>query len=217
MSDELNITSIDVSRNGIVHKNISIEKYEPPIQTASKRGRKYEAKDRQVFAPFFEQQLINNELTADPKTDRELKYDLLASPHGNSYTLRERFRKHKVSIGEFRTKFNRQELYVQQKPVILLSFTYSRNGRIIASARTDYDYLSFHQCYEKCLDFKVADPRFVEYRKIVLIRNAINNGDPEWADWTVPTDKEIQLLCTQIGVSELYNSVSFLKGYQLGD
>lgn len=216
MSD-IEITSIDISSDNIKHKHISVEKFQPPIQTASKKGREYIAKDRMVFAPHFEKMFYDNEICQEPKTDKRLKYDFLASPHGNNYTLKQRFQKHKESIGGYRTQYNKRNLYVRQNPILLLSFPYSTNQRILASARSDYDYLSFHQCYERCLEFKIADPRFVEYTKIVAIRNAINNGDPQWAEWTAPTDKEIQTLCSLIGVDDLYNSISFLKGYRRED
>lgn len=216
MSEDLQITAIDITSNNIKHKHISVEKFQPPIQAASKKGREYIAKDRMVFAPHFEAMFFNNEICQEPKTDKRLKYDFLASPHGNNYTLKQRFQKHKESIGGYRTQYNKRTLYVRQNPVYLLSFCYSTNQRIIASARSDYDYLSFHQCYERCVEYKVADPRFVEYKKIVAIRNAINNGDPEWAEWTAPSDKDIQSLCTQIGVDDLYNCVQFLPGYKRG-
>ena len=216
MSD-LKITAIDISGNNIKHKDISIDKYIPPIQSATKIGRKYEAKDRMVFAPHFEKMFFDNEINLEPKTDKQLKYAFLSSPHGNNYSLKQRFQKHKESIGGYRTQYNKRTLYVQQKPVLLLSFCYSLEGRIISRGNNNYDYLSFHQCYQKCIEYKVADPRFVEYSKIVAIRNAINNDDTEWADWTAPTDTEIKTLCSLLGLTELYNSISFPHGYKLGD
>lgn len=216
MSD-LRITAINISGSEIKHKDISVEKYEPPAQSATKVGRTYVGKDRMVFAPHFEKMFFDNEICPEPKIDKRLKYDFLSSPHGNNYTLKQRFRKHKESIGGYRTQYNKRTLYVTQKPVLLLSFAYSPEGRIISRGNTFYDYLSFHQCYEKCLEYKVADPRFVAYNKIVAIRNAINNGDTEWADWTAPTDQEFKTLCSLLGVQELFNCISFPHGYKLGD
>ena len=214
---DLKITAINISGSDIKHKDISVEKYEPPAQSATKVGRVYQGKDRMVFAPHFEKMFFDNEICQEPKSDKILKYDFLSSPYGNNYTLKQRFRNHKESIGGYRTKYNKRTLSVSQKPVLLLSFAYSPEGRIVSRSNLYYDYLSFHQCYEKCIEYKVADPRFVTYNKIVAIRNAINNGDTEWEDWTAPTDIELKTLCSLLGVEELYNCVSFPSGYKLGD
>ena len=76
MSD-LKITAINISGSDIKHKDISIEKYEPPAQSATKVGRTYVGKDRMVFAPHFEKMFFDNEICPEPKIDKPLKYCLL--------------------------------------------------------------------------------------------------------------------------------------------
>ena len=69
----------------------------------------------------------------------------------------------------------------------------------------------FQDCYQRCLNLQIADPRFVPEEYIVALRDKQNQG--EWLDWTVPTQTTIQRLCTRFQLDDLYNSMKFPMGW----
>jgi len=212
---DIKITTLEVSLNSAMpheesHTNIS--KYKPPVLDKPK-GRKYEAKDRITYGPFLEQMFFDNELEyylTQPLSIKELKFKFL-SAHKTNYTLKNKFKRYKYTIGMFRSKYNRRELYSTQDPVYLLSFDYNEAGYIVVDGRQYYRSLTFKQAYERCLEFKVADPRFIPHDKIVLLRDRKNSGDPQWADWSVPPDSFLDQLHRTVHRDSMYDTIEFPK------
>lgn len=210
MSD-IQITTLDISLNSAlppVEQKTSVSKYIPP--TIKKKGRKYEPKDRMTYGPYLESMFYDNEIEAYltiPKTDQEHKFKFL-NDHKSNYQLRNRFKTYKETIGNLRSRYHRRTLYSLQEPVYLLSFSYDENGTIVVDGRQFYKFLTFKQAYERCLEFKIADPRFIEPDKIVLLRDRQNSSDSTWSDWSVPPDSFIASLEKKIGM-QLYDSIQF--------
>lgn len=199
--------NIDISSGETDTVVQSINKYEPPVN-ATRVGRKYESKERILHGPYLEKMLFKNEIAHDPKTDGDLRIQYLYD--FPSYELKKRFSKYKETIGTIRTKYNRNKLYSAQSPTLILSFCYNPEGRIVKDGTKYFQFLSFRDCYRRCLDYKVADPRFVSPEELEAIRSRINSGDPDWADWIVPTDKQISELETEIGIDPIYDCIKFL-------
>lgn len=194
-----------------------IVEYIPPKQQTTK-GRQYNARDRMNYGPYLEKMFYENELaryTKEQKTNGQLKVQFLRD-HDNHYQLKKRFITYKETIGNLRNKYNTRRLYAAQEPVYLVSFQYDEYGIIVIDGKRYYEYLSFEQAYERCIQFKVADPRFIPYGLIVRIRNRINSNDPEFTQWSVPTDKWIKSFENKIGMPA-YNSVHFPAGWQRED
>lgn len=189
------------------HTNIS--KYKPP--TEERRGRKYEGKDRVTYGPYLEEMFFNNELEyyfTQPRTNKELKYQFLLD-HKSNYQLRARFKSYKYTIGTFRNKYNTRTLYSKQEPVYLISLDYNEVGTIVIDGRQYYKHLTFKQAYERCLEFKIADPRFILPEKIELLRDRKNSADISWSDWSVPPESFIKQLEKKLELPSLYDSIKF--------
>lgn len=186
-----------------------VHKYTAPVTKTHLAGnRKYESKERILYSPFLENVLYENEIRHEPKTDQDIKIEFLKKYP--IYGLKKRFKQYKESIGTIRTRYNKQDLYSAQKPVILTSFCYNDEGRIVTNAVSYYQYLSFRECHAKCIEYKIADPRFIPYEQIYDIRSRINSGDEEWLQWRVPTDKQIEEIQRIIGIDSIYDSIRFL-------
>lgn len=197
-------------------EKINVTKYQPPQQ--NKKRKAYNAKERVVYGPYLERVFYNNELAAyegKAKTADEIKFEFLTA-FKHHYTIKKRFKSFKESIGNLQTKYNRRDLYTNQNLVYLLSFRYDRFGYITVNGRLCFTLLTFQEAYRRCLDFKVADPRFVPPELIDKLRERKNSADPNWADWTVPPIKWIESFEKKIGMPA-YNSVKFRIGYTRED
>lgn len=209
--NKIKITTLEVQLNSAIpatEQQTDISKYEPPRE--EKKGRKYEGRDRITYGPYLEEMFFNNEIEAyltEPKTSKELQYKFL-SDHKSNYQLRQRFKNYKITMNNLRTLYNRGTLYSNQAPVYLLSFDYNDTGIIVVNAKYWYKHLTFKQAYERCIDFKVADPRFIQPDKIVMLRDRKNSGDISWSDWSVPPESFIKSIERKIGMP-LYNSIKF--------
>jgi len=216
----MKITSFEVELSKSlppIETNTKVTKYKPPREVKTK-GRKYEAKDRQVYGPFLEDLFYKNELLAyekKAKTNAQLKYEFL-DKYKRNYQLRNRFKNYKETIGNLRSKYNRRTLYSQQAPVYIISLQYNEINNIVVDGNRYYQLLSFEEAYERCLEFKVADPRFVPPEYIEKIRDRQNSEDPLWRDWSVPSARWIRSFENKIGC-EAYNSVYFPVGWTRED
>lgn len=199
--------NIDLSANKIESVTNEINNYKPPEITQHLVGRKYNYKERVVYGDYLVDMFFKNEICEEPKTDQKMKFEFLSKYR--SWSLKKHFKSGMLTIGLFRTRYNKNKLFAAQEPVYLLSFCYNDDGRIVYNGAQYYQYLSFRECYQRCIEFKIADPRFITYEEIVQIRNRINSEDKEWSGWRVPTDTILTELSAKIG-RELYDSVSFL-------
>jgi len=206
---KIRTASIDIESGQTDISVSEVVKYNPPVNpTQLLKNRKYESKDRILYGPYLEQVLFNNEICHEPKTDQDIKFEFLKKYP--IYGLKKRFKQYKESIGTIRGRYNKQELFSAQLPVILVSFCYNEEGRIVANGVSYYQYLSFRECKSKCIEYKVADPRFFSHDQIHEIRSRINSGNEEWLQWRVPTDTQIAELERNIGIDCIYDSIRFL-------
>ena len=196
-------------------KETNITKYKAPEQTKPK-GREYNAKIRSVFKQWIGPQLEANEYKAYDKalTDQDILALLLKKY--KDWTIRKRFHSGKETVGSLRTLYNKQVLYAAQPKTYLVSFPYNKYNHITSTGAPFARQLSFEECYRKCIDYKVADPRFVPPEYIAELRNRQNSEDPQWKDWRVPNEKWIRSFETRIG-REAYNSVHFTPGWTRED
>lgn len=199
-------------------KDVVIENYMPPVVEHNKpKGRAYIPKDREVYGPYLEQVFYQNEIDRyydKQKTDAQIQYEFLNKyPH---YELKRRFKQKKQTINYLRTLYNRRQLYAAQEQVNILSFRYNEEGIITVDGRSWFRYLQFIQAYKRCLEYKIADPRFIEPEKIIALRNRINSGDVNWEGWTIPSAKWIKEFETAIG-KPAFDSVYFPAGWKRED
>lgn len=212
----MKITTFTVSLTGgtpVTKTEQNITKYKPPQEKKTVK-RKYVPKDRMTYGPYLEKMFYDNEIAAYSKkaeTYQELKFRFLQD-HKSNYIIRKRFNQFKESMGNLQTKYNRRKLHYAQAPVYLLSFMYDKFGYILVNGIHYYTYLTFQEAYRRCLDFKVADPRFVPPELIERLRERQNSEDPQWVDWTVPPISWIESFEKKIGMSA-YDSVQFRIGY----
>lgn len=218
----MKITSFEISLNSgkVTQQQTNITKYEPPVINKPSTGRTYIAKERDVYGHFLEEMFYNNELAAytdedGAKTQEELK-EIFLEAYKHNYELRRRFKRYKETIGNLRYRYNKRKLYTQQKPVYLISLQYNSFGVIVVDGRQYYKFLSFQEAYRRCIDFKVADPRFVPPELLSKLRDRVNSADPEWQDWSVPPIRWIEQFERLIGM-EAYNSVHFPVGWTRED
>jgi len=213
----MKITTFEVSLNSgkVTQKQTNITKYEPPVINKPKTGRVYNAKDRDTYGAFLEVMFYNNEIAAysedGAKTQEELR-DIFLEQYKHNYELKRRFKRYKESIGNLRNKYNSRKLFTLQEPVYLLSFQYNSFGVIVVNGNQYYKFLSFQEAYRRCVDFKVADPRFIPPELLSKLRDRVNSADPDWLDWSVPPLKWIDQFERLIGM-EAYNSVHFPPGW----
>lgn len=200
--------NIDLTTRKVESSTNEINTYKPPEINDRIIGRRYNFKNRITYGDYLVDTFFKNEICEEPKTDQTIKFEFLSKY--KSWSLKKHFKSGMLTIGLFRTRYNKNKLFASQDPVYLLSFCYNSEGRIVFNGTHYYQYLSFRECYQRCIEFKIADPRFITYEEIVQIRNRINSDDPEWKDWRVPTDTILTELAAKIPAPEIYDSVSFL-------
>lgn len=154
----------------------------------------------------------------DKMTDTHIKAWILEK-YGGIRTVYKNVKNYNYTVGLFRGWYNKSELTTNQPTPILISLSYDTDGYPIVGAyrgRSWKHYLYFEEAYHKCAMLKIADPRFVEYEKIVEIRNRLVQKDPDWEDWYVPTEDQLKDIARSLGVRKIeniYNSISFPPGY----
>jgi len=178
-------------------------------------GRKYESLNRIAFGKHWHRVLEENERLAydrKAKDNAQLQREFLQA-YPSDMALRYRFKTYKLTVGMYRKKYNQQVLFQSQPPVFLVSFQYDMSSTIVVGGIYPSTYMSFQDCYQRCVNLKIADPRFVPHDYIVKIRDRQNDGDEEWLEWIVPDEKELRTLRRYLQVDELYNSVHFPQGW----
>lgn len=217
----MQITSYEITKGGREQTSIiQSTTFQVPTKIMKRRnsGKARAAKDSWVInlIPVFKE----NELAPQKhkKTDTEIKAWIL-SKYYNVKTIIKNFKLYRYTVGTFRTKYNTSQLTQHQETPILISLAYDDEGYpLVGAYRGRYwpYYIHFEECYHRCAMLKIADPRFVEYEKIVEIRNRLVQQDPDWIDWIVPTDDQLKKIATSLGVRKvenIYNSVKFLNPY----
>jgi hypothetical protein len=154
----------------------------------------------------------------DKKTDTEIK-SLILKKYSHVKTIINNFKLYRYTIGTFRNRYNETKLTQAQETPLLISLSYDTDGYPLVGAYRGQSwkyYIHFEECYHRCAMLKIADPRFVEYEKIVEIRNRLVQQDPDWVDWIAPTYDQLKKIAATFGfrnIEQIYNSVKFLHAY----
>ena len=217
----MQITSYEVTKGGKEQTSIiQSSTFQVPTKIMKRRnsGKTRVARDSWLsnLIPIFQQ---NETLPKkEKKTDTEIKAWVL-SRYYNVKTILRNFKLYRYTIGTFRTQYNESRLTQGQETPLLISLSYDDEGYPLVGAyrgRSWKYYIHFEECYHRCAMLKIADPRFVEYEKIVEIRNRLVQQDPEWQDWIVPTDDQLKKIAASLRVRKIeniYNSIKFMHEY----
>lgn len=191
-----------------------IEMYVPPIRTDVPKGRVYTTTGHAV-GRYLEKVFRENELAhynrQQPVTNGHIQRAFLRYFKNRPNIIR-RFAKGKQTIGMYRKAYNEQKLYAAQEPVYMISLEYDLSGIPMVGGAKRYSYLTFEAAYQRCLEFKVADPRFFTPETIRKVRSQINSENAEWYDWRAPSEDTLKQITTEIKVAP-YNSMYFPQGY----
>ena len=173
------------SFSGDNEKETHIEETKAP---SPEKPRQYKPIERVVYGPFLERLFWDNE--KDKERDTILRC-VIFDKYGPTKSIVKNLESSKVTINSLRTKYNRGALYSGQKPLLMLSLVYNDEGKPAYSARERYRELTYSDGYQFCLQYKVADPRFVAPEAIAKILDARNDGNPDWLQWSVPNHKQL--------------------------
>jgi len=183
-----------------------------PKANSRNSGRPYNAVNRETTVHYLYKLFYENELANPPRTNDDLKADLLLT-YKHRQAIKRRFKSYQYTINMFRNQYNLGTLWQSQPATFLMSFQYDECGYVVIGGNRIHEYMYFEDCYQRCDNYKMADPRFIPYELIVEIRNRQQQGDPDWLQWMVPTDADIKTLKTNLKVKEVYNSVNFRDGW----
>lgn len=99
----------------------------------------------------------------------------------------------KKTIGTYRKAYRKGTIYVGQVRFPLLSIRYDSNQVAMKDGKTQKKYLTFQDCRDMCMTFKIADPRFFTVEEIRGIStHAFDIGDIK--SWCIPTKKQYEEL-----------------------
>lgn len=205
---------IDLSKKKVTSKETQVKKLQAPEIKPKSNKRKYTSTERVLYGPSLQDIFSSNELAAyqeKAKPDAQIKYEFLKANHRN-LSLKRRFKQGKVTIGTLRGLYNRHKLFSNQDTVYLVSFCYNEHGVIVENARNNYTPLYYLEVLKKCIEYKIADPRFLTPEQVATIRDRQNDEDPKWQEWSVPPQHFIDRLAQQIG-KEVFDSVYFPRGH----
>jgi hypothetical protein len=206
-------------KGSITSKEIKLTTFVVPKPIPRNSKREYQSRNRETYAKWLYKVFYDNEVFAyqkKAKTNDQIQTRLLEENKHNSL-LRKRFKQYKYTIGTFRRRYNQGVLYSAQPATFILSLQYDEHNYVVVGGNSPRTYMTFEDCYDRCMEFKVADPRFVPYEYIVAVRNKQIQNQEEWLKWVVPTDDDIKKFCTECKIKEIYNSVNFLSGWKRED
>jgi hypothetical protein len=196
----------------------------PPKAESRNSKRRYNpnAKDLYWRRHLAEIYFRNEFLPRKEKLDKKAILDNLLKKFPKNEKLKRNFQLYRYTISTFRKWYNESRLVSSQPKNILVSIDYDKNGYPLVGAfynKYVNEYIYFEEVRERCVDLKIADPRFIPYEFIVEIRNKQNDGDPEWLTWYAPTDKELKQYepLLKLPVSRFFNSVEFPEGFRHED
>jgi hypothetical protein len=144
--------------------------------------------------PLNDMQILNNfvlEFAPDGKCTRK-KGSSPNAPPGNTILSG------KKPIAYQRLLYNRGHLYSAQEKPILLANKYWTDGNLVTSrSRFRPTYMSFKEVQLKCIEFKIADPRFFTMEEIEQMHQSLikRREDREWA---IPSIEDLDELFKSI-------------------
>lgn len=211
---------ISLQYQKVTRETIDLAKFAVPVQQSVPRPRvKYST--RKHTTPMKELAAFLHEIEIEVLEygqekawhTTQIKDHILSKLAGPSTILHKSVKHNKWSIGVLRTRYNKGQLYDTQPKPYLLSLRYNDDGYILLKG-SRMTYASFDDCYEQCLEYKIADPRFIEEDKLNLIRLRINDGDEQWKGWTVAPKNYIEERCEAAKKKSLFNCLRFPKGLE---
>jgi hypothetical protein len=119
----------------------------------------------------------------------ELEFGNKTKPDGSNSTPGGSIGSGKKTIGMYRVKYRKGDLYSKQTKPYLYSFKYSREKHALHDGRSLRKFITFDEARQLCLKAKIADPRFFTREEIVQVKqHAQKVGDI--ALWAIPSAKQ---------------------------
>ena len=117
----------------------------------------------------------------------------------------------KKTVGTYRRSYRRGNIYVGQVRFPLLSLRYDSNQVAMKDGKTQRKYLTFQDCRDMCMEYKIADPRFFTIEEIRGITNhSFQVGDSVL--WIFPTKKQYEELDSR-SPGGIYKSIRLFENY----
>lgn len=114
-----------------------------------------------------------------------------------------------LTVGMFRERYRQGVLYKQQLRPILYSFRYTRDKEPRHDKRV-LEMMTLDECREKCLQAKIADPRFFNIKELAKIRNHAKR-EGRIHEWSIPSPHQYETLNDSVvggvyGAYKLYDN-----------
>jgi hypothetical protein len=182
------------------------------------QGRVYKRRDglklgryrgTQTIVQYVEELLIKNEILACiigkvPCTNESMLRSIKKYFPGKS--------KRNVSVGKWRTAYNAGTLYSMQEKPLIVSFKYNSLGYVVDDRSGKY-YQYWDDCRQKCIDLRIADPRFFSQEELSAMRVAAVNDDPQFSTWNIPGEDFCEHFKEKIG-KDPYKAIKWPKNFQ---
>ncbi len=115
------------------------------------------------------------------------------------------------SIGSYRSKYRKGNLYNQQIKPYLISLRYDRKSQPVRDRKKKFFYLSLDDIRRLCLDNFIADPRFFTNEELGKIKEAAKRKS-ELHLWGIPSPHQYQELNKSVvggiyGAYKLYHKL----------
>lgn len=111
----------------------------------------------------------------------------------------------KWGIGMLRNRYRKRQLFKYMLPPIFMSFKYSPEGHILKDGVSKSKFLTFSECQELCIQFKIADPRFFKLEEMERIHQFTLQKNI-YDQWSIPTKEMMDELSKEFPF-DLYRSV----------
>ena len=98
-----------------------------------------------------------------------------------------------LSVGSYRSKYRKANLYNQQIKPFLLSLRYDRKGLPIKDRKKKFFYMSLADLRKLCLENCIADPRFFTNEELGKIKDAARKKH-ELHLWGIPSPTQYKEL-----------------------
>ena len=202
----------------------TIVSYQPPVTGVIPKGRTRCYKSlantqvKRVFDIFQHNEILASADRSLVANALELKELIIKETR--SVTYKKQFGYGKLTTGMLRRKYNEARLWIGQPKPFLIGLRYDDMGYILLEGTNKKIPITFDDCYDLCLKYQIADPRFIPLESLDKIRSRINSEDPKWINWAVPSKKFLRETREKINhhsktqeVKEIYNSLFFPEGY----
>lgn len=212
------ILDISVSKPSMPSVSTFIDEEAIPRESDNLKGKPKRRSRSNSSVSFWASVFEENEIQASKtprggKDDYQLRSIYLSKlSKVNSYRAfcaRKSLESMKTTVGMYRTKYNKQELFLDQPDVCLMSIRYNEEGFPLKHSSSFADWSDVRK---RCIELKIADPRFFTDEELDKLRNAKISGDSRVDGWRIPSVQEIKRLEAKIG-KPIFDSIAFPRGW----